>query len=357
LGGYPTAATTFGGRERFYGSIDDLAFYSRLMTDTEIKQNWMKVADITDTSLFIYYNFDDGPGTKVIKNYGSVGSQADLYNGQLMGGTTYTDTHTETTNMLTPASFSPGAPITGASATTPLVYAVDAKTTVQLQVKCFPSSAVATSVMPTQATFTTTFAGNGVLYQADSTRTQIISYPALLTSTSGYFWYGASNIDGSLDSIAYSCMCGGQTQTGMIKVITTAKMVPDPTITAIVISTTTPIIYLHGSIAHPGLPTINISSLPTLGRLSQLDFWRPQVLNLITHPNTMLTNPLCGVRYIPYNSGTSGPDSFSFFVMHGGLVSSTVTVQVHAYECILSLVIHDLSTPSPNLLPSPSHRF
>ena len=68
--------------EKFYGWMDDLAFYNRVLSTEEISKNWQKAVDTTDPSLFLYYNFDDGPDSAVIKNHGTIGSQADLYNGQ-----------------------------------------------------------------------------------------------------------------------------------------------------------------------------------------------------------------------------------------------------------------------------------
>ena len=82
LGGYPNGGQSqFSGSQRFYGWIDDLALYNRVQTEEEISKYWMKAADVSDPSLFIYYNFDEGPGSSVIHNLGAVGSQANLING------------------------------------------------------------------------------------------------------------------------------------------------------------------------------------------------------------------------------------------------------------------------------------
>ena len=82
LGGYPNGGQSqFSGSQRFYGWIDDLALYNRVQTEEEISKYWMKAADVSDPSLFIYYNFDEGPGASVIHNLGAVGSQANLING------------------------------------------------------------------------------------------------------------------------------------------------------------------------------------------------------------------------------------------------------------------------------------
>lgn len=48
-----------------------------------------KAGNISDPSLFIYYNFDEGPGSTTIKNYGEAGSVADLDNGKVFNGDLY----------------------------------------------------------------------------------------------------------------------------------------------------------------------------------------------------------------------------------------------------------------------------
>ena len=88
--------------EKFYGWLDDVAFYNRVLTVEEIKQNWQQAVDTTDSSLFIYYNFDEGPGATLIKNYGSIGPQADLYNGQVLGSTSYLETNSQISFPVTP---------------------------------------------------------------------------------------------------------------------------------------------------------------------------------------------------------------------------------------------------------------
>jgi len=69
--------------EHFCGWMDDVAFYNRILSVEEISNNWKKAVDTTDSSLFLYYNFDEGPGSTVIKNRGTIGPQGDLYNGQV----------------------------------------------------------------------------------------------------------------------------------------------------------------------------------------------------------------------------------------------------------------------------------
>ena len=64
--------------------MDDLAFYNRVLSADEIAKNWQQSVDVSDASLFLYYNFDEGPGSAIIKNHGTIGSQGDLYNGQIL---------------------------------------------------------------------------------------------------------------------------------------------------------------------------------------------------------------------------------------------------------------------------------
>ena len=50
----------------------------------EIAMNWNKVADVSDPSLFIYYDFEEGPNATVYRNKGIAGKSADLYNGEVI---------------------------------------------------------------------------------------------------------------------------------------------------------------------------------------------------------------------------------------------------------------------------------
>ena len=45
--------------------------------------------NISDPAMFIYYNFDSGPGSPTIPNLGSVGNTADLINGKVFNGDLY----------------------------------------------------------------------------------------------------------------------------------------------------------------------------------------------------------------------------------------------------------------------------
>jgi hypothetical protein len=185
---------------------------------------------------------------------------------------------------------------------------------------------VARATSPSQAILTSYVKGNGTLAQVDTSRTAIGTFPATLTSPLGSFWYTAPASPAhyrTVDSLPYTCTCNGALQTGIIQITILAPMTPDPTIRVIAIASTTSNLFLHGSIAHPGALTINITTLPALGSLSQLDFYNPHDATIITHPNTMVTNALSGVKYIPK---AAGKDSFQFLVTHGGLVSSVVTV-------------------------------
>ena len=50
-----------------------------------------KVADASDLSLIIYYDFDTGPDSDVIRNHGVAGSVADLSNGKIFGTSLYNE--------------------------------------------------------------------------------------------------------------------------------------------------------------------------------------------------------------------------------------------------------------------------
>ena len=48
-----------------------------------------KVGDVSDPSLFIYYDFDDLSSAPTIPNRGIAGSSADLLNGKIFGDNVY----------------------------------------------------------------------------------------------------------------------------------------------------------------------------------------------------------------------------------------------------------------------------
>ena len=50
-----------------------------------------KVADVSDPSLIIYYDFDNGPDSDIIPNLGIAGSVADLSNGKIFGTRLYNE--------------------------------------------------------------------------------------------------------------------------------------------------------------------------------------------------------------------------------------------------------------------------
>lgn len=51
-----------------------------------------KVGNVSDPSLFIYYDFDDVSTAPLIANRGVAGSSADLQNGKIFGGSMYYET-------------------------------------------------------------------------------------------------------------------------------------------------------------------------------------------------------------------------------------------------------------------------
>ena len=106
--------------------------------------------------------------------------------------------------------------------------------------------------------------------------------------------------------------------------------------------------------SNPGALTINISSLPRLGTLSQIDFMNPSSDIPITAHNSLVTNALGGVKYRPLSDQVGGSDSFQFYLIHDGLVSSSVTVMISilAWDYPPSIsTTPQVITPLPSLLP------
>ena len=273
--------------EHFFGWMDDLAFYNRVLTVGEISSNWQKAINTDDPSLFLYYNFDEGPGAAVIINHGTIGPQANLYNGQVLGSTTYLETTSQTVLPVKPGVFSPGVSIVGASNSLPLVFAVDAGTYTRLRIVCplTTTTTTASSLIPSQPQITSLPSGTGKIYQADVSQTPITTSPTVLSNTAAEFWYSVSSTTSSgspiYDIMQYSCSCSGQPQSGTINVIINPAVVPDQTISLVVVAGTTSNFNLHGSLDNPGLMKINITALPTLGFLSQWDFGQPTVITRI----------------------------------------------------------------------------
>ena len=51
-----------------------------------------KAGNVSDKSLFIYYDFNDLSTAPIIANRGVAGTSADLYNGMIFGGDLYPET-------------------------------------------------------------------------------------------------------------------------------------------------------------------------------------------------------------------------------------------------------------------------
>ena len=203
---------------------------------------------------------------------------------QVLGSTSYLETNSQVTLPVTPGIFSPGVPVIGASLSLPVVFAVDAGASARLRIACPLTTTTTTtaSLIPSQAQLISLPSGTGKIYQTDISQTRITTPSTILTSPVAEFWYYASatkNLGGSpiVDSLQYSCVCNGVTQTGTINVIIQPAVVPDPTLSLVVVSGTTSKFNLHGSLTNPGLMKVNITSLPTLGRLSQWDFNQPDL--------------------------------------------------------------------------------
>ena len=267
--------------------MDDLALYNRVLPADEIAKNWQQAIVTTDSSLFLYYNFDEGPGATVIINHGTIGPQGDLYNGQVLGSTTYLETTSQTSLPVKQGLFSPGVPVVGASSSLPVVFAVDAGASARLRIACqlTTTTTTAASLVPSQAYFMSLPSGTGKIYQTDISQTRITTSNTALTSATAEFWYYASTITNggspTVDSMRFSCVCSGETQSGTINVIINPAVVPDQTISLVAVSGTTANFNLHGSLGNPGLMKVNITSLPTLGYLSQWNFEQPGLNTLI----------------------------------------------------------------------------
>ena len=331
--------------------MDDLAFYNRVLTVAEISKNWQQAVDTTDQSLFLYYNFDEGPDPTVIKNHGTIGSQGDLYNGQVLGSTTYLETTSAAFLSVKPAIFSPGVPVIGASSSLPIVFAVDAGATVRLRITCplTTMTTTAASLIPSLTQFVTLPSGTGKIYQTDIGQTRITTTNTALTSNVAEFWYSASASTPSgspvVDSMQYSCVCNGVAQIGTINVIVNPAVVPDH-ISIIVVAGQTSKFNLHGSLSNPGLMNINITSLPKLGTLSQWDFNHPTVLTPITIPGTEVSNAINAIQYTPAADST-GFDTFSYQLIHNGIISSVETVKLSVQTWDFPPVIPLSGTANP----------
>ena len=159
---------------------------------------------------------------------------------------------------VTKAVFSPGVPLIGASSSLPVVFAVDAGGSARLRVTCqlTTTTTTAASIIPLQPQIVSLPSGPGTIYQTDSNKSPIV------------------------DKMQYSCVCNGATQTGTINVIINPAVVPDQTLSLVVPGAITNM-NLHGSLANPGLMQVNITSLPTLGYLTQWDYTQPDLITRI----------------------------------------------------------------------------
>ena len=104
LGGYTLSATSLLENEKFVGWIDDLAFYNRVLGPNEIAATWNLAGNTSDQSMFIYYNFEEGPNAAVFCNLGSVGSQANIQNGYVGGRQQYFEETSQEWRAVTPAN-------------------------------------------------------------------------------------------------------------------------------------------------------------------------------------------------------------------------------------------------------------
>jgi hypothetical protein len=211
IGAYATAPTSVATDDRFMGWIDELSFYNRVLSDAEIKSNWLKEADITDNSLVIYYNFNEGPGSKTIKNHGIAGVQADLQNGQMFGGPRYFETVSSQLRSVSPCSFVPGAPMAPIQSNPPIVVSLYTSSDIKISITCkIPTDTPSSSSIAF-------FNGTGQIYQNNNGQYGglISSFPAGVTSSKNDIFYVAYNISSEV-RFSYEATCSGVTQNGQV---------------------------------------------------------------------------------------------------------------------------------------------
>lgn len=106
LGGYNLAPTSLSASNRFLGWMDDLAFYNRVLTPKEIASTWNMPGNVSDHSMVLYYNFDQGPNNgNTILNLGYAGSQGNLINGEVLGANIYIEIDTSVSRSVAKASW------------------------------------------------------------------------------------------------------------------------------------------------------------------------------------------------------------------------------------------------------------
>jgi hypothetical protein len=316
IGAYGTAPTSISTDDRFMGWIDELAFYSRVLTDAEIKSNWLKEADITDSSLFIYYNFEEGPGSVTIKNLGVAGPQADLHNGQIFGGPRYFETVSSQLRTVAPCSFVPGAPVAPVQSSPPIVVSLYTSSDILIRITCAIST-----VTPSSSSITF-YNETGQLYQNNNGQHGglISSFPTVVTSSENDVFYVAQNVS-SVERFSYDASCGGVTQSGQVVISIINPATPRSDIMLDLAMDSGAIIFLGADDSKGASLSAEITSLPTLGVLYQLD------MKNITGP-CYVESTVLALRYFSVN-GQIGLDSFTYRIYADTVPSKDASVQIN----------------------------
>mmetsp|Transcript_9320 Transcript_9320/g.9396 ORF Transcript_9320/g.9396 Transcript_9320/m.9396 type:complete len:1334 (-) Transcript_9320:2058-6059(-) len=338
LGGYALSNTGTLIRDRFIGWIDELKFYNRILSSAEIASNWQKQGNTSDTSLFIYYNFDEGPkaSSNTIINHGTVGSMADLMNGEMYGGGLYYDIQTSSIRSVKPAKYVPGVPVLGQTNALPISVSVDATTTKRVKITCSDLTVTATSVQITTVNVT------GQIYQAPTASGKdvtlgaaITTAPTTLTSTTAELMYVAPSIQAhNFDVFTYSCTCGSATEIGKVVIRVSDPPTSYSDISVTMVVNTRLSFGLGGTQPINGLLSAKITSLPAKGTLYQSSFDDPDVKVAITAVPTNVTNPFLVVEYSS-DTGEIGVDTFTFKTYHHGVEAvsaASVKVDIQSWD-------------------------
>jgi hypothetical protein len=285
-----------------------------------METTWQHAADVSDSSLVIYYNFDEGPNHGTIKNHGIAGAQADLLNGRIFGGQLHFEANSQALRSVKLATFVPGPPVLYPS-NVPIVVSLETTITMTIRLRC-----LAPSVVPTSSTITS-FDDDGKLYQNNDGRNgdDISTFPTVVTSSTNDVRYMATNRS-SVERFNYSLMCSGVSESGQVLISVMPQVLSDSHISIFIVNDVDVLVFLGGSNSIIGLSSAEITTLSTLGTLYQLNNPSKDVINITSVP-TPVTNLLLGLRYFPHQ-GSTGKDRIGFREWHGGIGSEEVFAQI-----------------------------
>eukprot|EP00596_Hydrurales_sp_CCMP1899_P000141 CAMPEP_0119055568 /NCGR_PEP_ID=MMETSP1177-20130426/75791_1 /TAXON_ID=2985 /ORGANISM="Ochromonas sp, Strain CCMP1899" /LENGTH=1294 /DNA_ID=CAMNT_0007036121 /DNA_START=125 /DNA_END=4009 /DNA_ORIENTATION=- len=321
IGSYSTAPTSVTSERRFIGSIDELAFYNRVLTDNEVASTWLKGADTNDTSLVIYYDFDEGPGADTIKNHGVAGAQADLQNGKIFGGPRYLETVSAQLRSVSTCSFVPGAPVMANQSTPPIVVSLTSASEVRISLTCqSPTDTLSTTQI-------TALTGKGRLFQSNNGQrgVEIMSFPKAVSSPNNAVFYVATNVS-SLENLNYTATCNGVPQMGQVVISTVAHATARSDISLDLALDSESVIFLGTVKGNGALFYAEITMLPTLGTLYQVDMANGLYLNITSVP-TVVMNVLMALRYVS-DTGLSGMDTIGYRIWADGIGSEEAVLEI-----------------------------